>query len=52
MRLTCPILPRAAGLVLFSAFWYQEHVSELEAIGYAISLLAFGVYNVLKIKGL
>ena len=43
---------RNAGLVLFSSFWYHEHISELEALGYAVSLLAFGAYNYLKIRGL
>lgn len=43
---------RNAGLVLFSAVWYQEHITRLEGVGYCISLLAFGAYNYYKIKGL
>ena len=43
---------RNAGLVLFSAFWYHETISQLEATGYAVSLLAFAAYNYFKVRGL
>jgi len=43
---------RNAGLILFSAVAYQERISQLEAVGYAISLLSFAAYNVFKIKSL
>lgn len=42
---------RNAGLVVWSALFMGEHVSTLEACGYSVSLLAFGVYNWLKITG-
>mmetsp|Transcript_26219 Transcript_26219/g.66583 ORF Transcript_26219/g.66583 Transcript_26219/m.66583 type:complete len:342 (-) Transcript_26219:390-1415(-) len=42
---------RNAGLVLFSAVWYGEHISELEAAGYGLSLLFFFAYNFVKMRG-
>ena len=42
---------RNAGLVLFSAMWYHETITRLEALGYCISLLAFAAYNVYAIRG-
>jgi len=43
---------RNAGLVLFSALFYDERITLLEGVGYGISLLAFFGYNYFKIKGL
>ena len=43
---------RNAGLVLLSPLLYHEVITPLEGVGYAISLLAFGLYNYFKIKGL
>ena len=42
---------RNAGLVVWSALMMGEHVSQLEAAGYTVSLIAFGVYNWLKVTG-
>ena len=40
---------RNAGLVLVSSWLYSESITTLEAVGYLISLSAFGAYNYFKI---
>ena len=42
---------RNAGLVLVSAWLYDEKISAMQGAGYAISLLAFAAYNYFKITG-
>lgn len=42
---------RNAGLVLLSAWLYNERITSLESFGYAISLAAFAAYNVFKMRG-
>lgn len=39
---------RNAGLVLVSSWLYNESITALEAVGYLVSLSAFGAYNYLK----
>ena len=50
----CQVLgtARNAGLVLVSAWLYNEKISLLEGVGYSISLAAFCAYNVFKIYGM
>ena len=40
---------RNAGLVLASAWLYDENISAMEASGYALSLVAFAAYNYFKL---